>query len=173
MVYKESIKVWREGNTDKLLNKFIYKFVYSSLKMEGANIIFKDVEAVFAGEKTANNCNSYIDFCRSILKLNGINKDIEINEDNALQIISNYYCNSYFVLGGPIARMLFNYILISNNLPPIIIFYHDKQEHDLSIEHFREGKDISKMIEFLGNQAYKTWIKDYNVKIKSLKDYLC
>ena len=49
-----------------------------------------------------------------ILLLNGINKDIEINEDNALQIISNYYCNSYFVLGGPIARMLFNYILISN-----------------------------------------------------------
>ena len=68
-------------------------------------------------------------------------------------------------------RILINYLLIGNNLPPIIIFYNDCEEYHLALEYFNSKQEIDKMVKFLDEQAYKTWIKDYNVKLKTLKDF--
>ncbi|NMF06874.1 hypothetical protein ACUH7Y_00865 [Clostridium beijerinckii] len=168
MFYKDAIKVWREGNKEELINKFLPKFIYTSLKLEGINITYSDVEDVFAGDKADKEIEDYMDFCEGALKQD---RAIEIKEDSALIRVSNFYCNFHNILDGKVSRALFNYILISNDLPPIIIFSNDKEEHDLSLEYFHKTKDISKMLNFLEKQAFKTWIKDYNVKIRSLKDY--
>ncbi|MDR3598714.1 hypothetical protein [Clostridium sp.] len=171
MFYSDAIKVWREGNREDLINKFLPKFIYTSLKLEGANITYSDVEDVFAGDKTDKEIEDYMEFCKGVLKQHGA---IEIKEDSALIVVSNFYCSFHNVLGGEVARILVNYILISNDLPPIIIFYNDKEKHDLLMEHFNnKTQDISCMLNFLENQAFRTWIKDYNVKIRSLKDHFC
>lgn len=65
--------------------------------------------------------------------------------------------------------MLINYFLVANNLPPIIIFYLDKEEYYLALDFFKNKQKIDKMMTFLDNEAYKTWVKDYNVKFKRLK----
>lgn len=65
-----------------------------------------------------------------------------------------------------------NYLLIGNNFPPIVLFGNDREQYYLALEYFNETQEISKMVNFLEDQAYKTWIKDYNVKLKNLKDFL-
>ncbi|MCB2299867.1 Fic family protein [Clostridium tagluense] len=102
---------------------------------------------------------------------------IIINRNNALKVVSNFYCYFHtlhpFADGnGLLGRLLINYMLIGNNLPPIILFYNDKEQYYLALEYFNKTKKIDKMFEFIEDQAYKTWIKDYNLKIKSLKEFL-
>lgn len=170
MFYNDAIKVWREGNREELINKFLPKFIYTSLKLEGANITYTDVEDIFKGEGIDKEIEEYMEFCKVILKQD---RAVRIKEDSALIVVSNFYCNSYDVLGGKIARILVNYILVSNDLPPIVIFYNDREKHDLLIKHFYKTQDVSYMLYFLENQAFKTWTKDYNVKTRSLKDHFC
>ncbi|ERI95260.1 hypothetical protein HMPREF1982_00401 [Clostridiales bacterium oral taxon 876 str. F0540] len=163
MFYTEALKLWSRGNTEELLDKFLRKFVYSSLRLDGVNITYTEVEAVFAGDNTNKLTEDYIGFCRNVLKQG---EAVKLNEDNALKVAGEFYCNMYSILGGRIARMLVNYVLIANNLPPIIFWYTDEEEHDRALQ------DTKEMIKFLDNQAYKTWIKDYNLKLKSLKEFL-
>lgn len=101
----------------------------------------------------------------------------EINSDNALKVVSYFLCSfekiSPFASGnGTTSRMLTNYILIGNNLPPIIFFYSDKEEYYSSLDYFNSTRRLDQMISFLNDQSYKTWIKNYNVKLKSLKYFL-
>ena len=112
--------------------------------------------------------------------LNSLIKEInglEINENNALEVISYFNCRFHtihpFADGdGRVGRVLINYLLLGNNLPPIIIFYNDGEYYYLALEFFKETQEIDKMITFLEDQAFKTWCKNYNVKVKSLKDFL-
>ncbi len=108
--------------------------------------------------------------------INEVN-NVQINEDNALNLIGYFTCEfesiQPFAYGnGLVARMVLNYILIENNLPPIVIFYNDKEKYYLALKHFKETKKTDKMVDFLQDQAYKTWIKDYNLKIKTLEQFL-
>jgi Fic family protein len=109
--------------------------------------------------------------------LNKLAQDInnmEIDDCNALEVVSYFYC-CFQAIGsydGRVGRMLLNYLLVVNNLPPIILFYYDTEEYYLALEYFNETQEIDKMVKFLDDQAYKTWVKDYNLKLKSLKDFL-
>ncbi|MBU3104377.1 hypothetical protein [Clostridium gasigenes] len=67
---------------------------------------------------------------------------------------------------------MLNYILIGNKLPPIVLFYNDREQDYLALEYFNETQEISKMFILLEDQAYKTWLKDYNFKLKNLKEFL-
>lgn len=103
--------------------------------------------------------------------------EIEINENNALKVISYFHCwfetiHPFADGNGRVGRMLINYLLIGNNLAPIILFENDREEYYLALEYFNDKQEIDKMIKFLDNQAYKTWIKNYNEKLKGLKDFL-
>lgn len=103
--------------------------------------------------------------------------NVQITKNNALKIISYFHCwyeaiHPFADGNGRVGRMLLNYLLIGNNLPPIIIFYDDREEYYSALEYFNEMQEIDKMANFLDGQAYKTWIKDYNIKLKSLRDFL-
>ena len=251
MLYKDVIKVWRDGKTKELLNKFFLKFTYSSNKIENNETRLRDVQTVFKGEevkdfkgnkKTIKEIENHKEICENILQLckennsklsikfvkqlhydlmkgcfseEILNKgekpgefkkgdyvvglrdvgvtpsevegnlislieevnEIEINENNVLKVVSYFHCwfetiHPFADGNGRIGRMLLNYMLIGNNLPPIVLFEEDREEYYLALEYFNSKQEIDKMVNFLDDQAYKTWVKDYNVKIKSLKDFL-
>lgn len=251
MLYKEAIKVWRSGNIEELLNKFFFKFTYSSNKIENNETRLRDVETVFKGEKVTNfkgdkktikEIENHKEVCFSIIDLAKKNKnkisinlikqmhydlmkdcfseellckgerpgefkkgdyvvglhdvgvspeeveenltslieevnDIKINENNALKVISYFHCwfetiHPFADGNGRVGRMLINYLLIGNNLAPIILFENDREEYYLALEYFNDKQEINKMVKFLDNQAYKTWVKNYNEKLKKLKDFL-
>lgn len=103
--------------------------------------------------------------------------DVGFNENNALKVVSYFHCwfesiHPFADGNGRVGRMLLNYLLIGNNLPPIVLFENDREEYYLALEYFNETQEIDKMVKFLNSQAYKTWAKDYNVKVKSLKNFL-
>jgi len=102
--------------------------------------------------------------------------NIQINEDNAIRTVSYFQCffhriHPFYIGNRRIAMMILNYLLIKNDLPPIIVFYYDRKEYYQALDHFSKTQEISRMVEFLENQAYKTWLKNYNLKLKSLKDF--
>ncbi|SHI08785.1 Fic family protein [Clostridium grantii] len=251
MLYNESVKVWRKGNVEDLLNRFFLKFTYASNKIENNETRLRDVETVFRGEKvtdykgnkkTIKEIENHRDLCKNILQISRDNEskisldlikefhyelmkdcftedllikgekpgelkkgdyivglhdvgvspleveenlvslikeinDVQVNEDNALQVVSYFHCwfetiHPFADGNGRVGRMLLNYLLIGNELPPIVLFENDREEYYLALEYFNETQEIYKMVNFLDNQSYKTWIKDYNFKVKSLKDFL-
>lgn len=80
---------------------------------------------------------------------------------------------------GLIGRILVNYFLMINDLPPIIIYNEDKKYYYLALEKFTTKEDISLMVEFLKYEMTKTWEKTLDRKYqvnklrkKKLCDYL-
>ena len=78
-----------------------------------------------------------------------------------------------------IERVLVNYFLMINDLPPIIIYNEDKKYYYLALEKFTTKEDISLMVEFLKYEMIKTWEKTLDRKYqvnklrkKKLCDYL-
>ncbi|WPC42367.1 Fic family protein [Clostridium sp. JS66] len=59
---------------------------------------------------------------------------------------------------GRVGRMLINYLIIGNNLLPITIFENDSKKYYLALEYFNSNQEIDKMVYFLDEQVYKTWI---------------
>jgi hypothetical protein len=80
---------------------------------------------------------------------------------------------------GLIGRVLVNYFLMINDLPPIIIYNEDKKYYYLALEKFTTKEDINLMVEFLKYEMIKTWEKTLDRKYqvnklrkKKLCDYL-
>ena len=91
--------------------------------------------------------------------------EIDITPKNALKVVSYATCwfntiHPFADGNGRVSRMLLNYMLVRNNLPPIIIFESDKREYYLALEDFNETQEISQMVNFLEDQAYKTWLEN-------------
>lgn len=51
---------------------------------------------------------------------------------------------------------MLNYILMINNLPPVIIYKEDKKYYYAALEKFDE-EDLNPMIEFIKYEMEKTW----------------
>lgn len=60
---------------------------------------------------------------------------------------------------GRLGRTLTNYILMINNLPPLIVYDEDKKYYYAALEKFDEEDDLSPMIEFFKYEMEKTWEK--------------
>lgn len=80
---------------------------------------------------------------------------------------------------GRIGRILVNYFLMINDLPPIIIYNEDKKYYYAALEKFTTKEDISLMVVFLKYEMTKTWEKTLDRKYqvnklrkKKLCDYL-
>ncbi|MFL0250631.1 Fic family protein [Clostridium neuense] len=150
-LYKDIIKL--DGNIKEKLDMDIIKRVYFC----------------FTGNKLAK------DIYKSIDELVQDINNMQINEETALDVVSYFCCYFEEIINcedGRVVRILINYILIANNLAPINIFYYNKEEYYLALESFYKNKKIDRMRKFLDDQAYKTWIKNYNLKLKSLKGFL-
>ena len=91
--------------------------------------------------------------------------EVKITDKNALKVISYLHCwfesiHPFADGNGRVGRILLNYLLITNNLPPIVIFYADREQYYSALENFNENQEIDEMVEFLEGQAYRTWIKN-------------
>ena len=58
---------------------------------------------------------------------------------------------------GRVGRLCMNYILLVHNHPPITIFDEDKKEYYKALEAWDDRQSLSELIDFLKNQAEKTW----------------
>lgn len=88
--------------------------------------------------------------------------EVKINDNNALTIVSYFHCwfetiHPFADGNGRVGRILINYLLLGNNLPPIVLFENEKEKYYLALEHFNDSQEIDKMVNFLEEQAYKTW----------------
>ncbi len=58
---------------------------------------------------------------------------------------------------GRVGRTILNYILMMNDLPPIIIFDEDKETYFMALEVFDHSDKIDGFVTFIKEQALKTW----------------
>lgn len=153
----ENILRLSKENSAKLSVNLIKQFYYDLMKECYSE------ELLIKGEKIGEFKKAYhvgglhgaVDIEENLTSLIKEINAVEINVDNVLKVISYFYAcwlgrGQPFVSGnGRLGRVLFNYLLIGNNFPPIIIFYNDKEKHNFVLEYFKKTNKISKMIEFL------------------------
>lgn len=65
-------------------------------------------------------------------------------------------------------RLLFNFILIKNNLPPINILLENRGEYYNALELFSDSEELKPTLNFLISQ-YKKMIQKVTTKNKKLK----
>lgn len=98
---------------------------------------------------------------------NLVNEVNSINTNDAEDIIkiATYFHNKFenihaFVDGnGRVGRTLTNYILMINNMPPLIVYAEDKKYYYAALEKYDKEDDIKSMIEFFKYEMEKTWEK--------------
>ncbi len=98
---------------------------------------------------------------------NLLNEVNSVNTNNAEDIIkiATYFHNKFenihaFADGnGRVGRTLTNYILMINNVPPLIVYDEDKKYYYAALEKYDKEDDIKSMIEFFKYEMEKTWEK--------------
>lgn len=98
---------------------------------------------------------------------NLVNEVNSINTNDAEDIIkiATYFHNKFenihaFADGnGRVGRTLTNYILMINNMPPLIEYDEDKKYYYAALEKYDKEDDIKSMIEFFKYEMEKTWEK--------------
>ena len=60
---------------------------------------------------------------------------------------------------GRLGRLLINYLLLVNGLPPLIVFNDDKSLYYECLQKFDEEDNLSATVEFLKYEMEKTWEK--------------
>lgn len=98
---------------------------------------------------------------------NLLNEVNSVNTNNAEDIIkiATYFHNKFenihaFADGnGRVGRTLTNYILMINNMPPLIVYDEDKKYYYAALEKYDKEDDIKSMIEFFKYEMEKTWKK--------------
>lgn len=98
---------------------------------------------------------------------NLVNEVNSINTNDAEDIIkiATYFHNKFenihaFVDGnGRVGRTLTNYILMINNMPPLIVYDEDKKYYYAALEKYDKEDNIKSMIEFFKYEMEKTWEK--------------
>lgn len=98
---------------------------------------------------------------------NLVNEVNSVNTNDAEDIIkiATYFHNKFenihaFADGnGRVGRTLTNYILMTNNMPPLIVYDEDKKYYYAALEKYDKEDDIKSMIEFFKYEMEKTWKK--------------
>ena len=98
---------------------------------------------------------------------NLVNEVNSINTNDAEDIIkiATYFHNKFenihaFADGnGRVGRTLTNYILMINNMPPLIVYDEDKKYYYAALEKYDKEDDIKSMIEFFKYEMEETWEK--------------
>lgn len=91
-----------------------------------------------------------------------INKAYVKDFDDIIKVATYFHCKfeniHVFADGnGRVGRTLLNYILMINNLPPLIVYDEDKKYYYAALEKFDKEDDIKSMYEFLKYEMEKTW----------------
>lgn len=123
---------------------------------------YKKHDYVTGGEEVGASAN---EVAKEIANL--LNEVNSINTNDAEDIIkiATYFHNKFenihaFVDGnGRVGRTLTNYILMINNMPPLIVYDEDKKYYYAALEKYDKEDDIKSMIEFFKYEMEKTWGK--------------
>lgn len=123
---------------------------------------YKKHDYVTGGEEVGASAN---EVAKEIANL--LNEVNSVNTNNAEDIIkiATYFHNKFenihaFVDGnGRVGRTLTNYILMINNMPPLIVYDEDKKYYYAALEKYDKEDDIKSMIEFFKYEMEKTWEK--------------
>lgn len=110
---------------------------------------------------------------------------IELKSDEDVLVLVAYVHNMIehihpFADGnGRLGRLLINYLLLINGLPPLIIFNDDKSLYYECLQKFDENDNLSATVEFLKYEMEKTWEKvidkskgEKNIKHNKLRMFL-
>lgn len=90
---------------------------------------------------------------------------VDTNDAENIIKIATYFHNKFenihaFADGnGRVGRTLTNYILMINNMPPLIVYDEDKKYYYAALEKYDKEDDIKSMIEFFKYEMEKTWKK--------------
>ncbi len=123
---------------------------------------YKKHDYVTGREEVGTSAN---DVAKEIENL--VNEVNSINTNDAENIIkiATYFHNKFenihaFADGnGRVGRTLTNYILMINNIPPLIVYDEDKKYYYAALEKYDKEDDIKSMIEFFKYEMEKTWKK--------------
>lgn len=123
---------------------------------------YKKHDYVTGGEEVGASAN---EVAKEIANL--LNEVNSINTNDAEDIIkiATYFHNKFenihaFADGnGRVGRTLTNYILMINNMPPLIVYDEDKKYYYAALEKYDKEDDIKSMIEFFKYEMEKTWEK--------------
>lgn len=96
--------------------------------------------------------------------VNEINSVKKCDAESILKIATYFHCkfeniHAFADGNGRVGRTLMNYILMINNLPPLIVYDEDKKYYYAALEKFDKDDDIKSMYEFLKYEMEKTWQK--------------
>ncbi len=69
---------------------------------------------------------------------------------------------------GRTGRALMNYLLVLQDMPPVIVFEEDRQDYYYALDLFDKTGDPAAMVRFLKGQCEKTWKKKSPVRNQSL-----
>ncbi len=88
----------------------------------------------------------------------------ELNSANILKVVAFFHCKMENIHpfsdgNGRTGRLLINYLLVSHNHPPMVIFNEDKNEYYDALQDWDKNQSIAKMVNFMKKELEKTWGK--------------
>lgn len=123
---------------------------------------YKKHDYVTGGEEVGASANEVAKEIENLL--NEVNS-VNTNDAEDIIKIATYFHNKFenihaFADGnGRVGRTLTNYILMINNIPPLIVYDEDKKYYYAALEKYDKEDDIKSMIEFFKYEMEKTWKK--------------
>ncbi len=86
------------------------------------------------------------------------------SSEDVLKAAARFHCSfervhAFADGNGRVGRTLLNYILMINNVPPVIIFDEDKETYFMALEVFDHTDRIDGFVAFLKEQTIKTWTR--------------
>ena len=143
----------------KLLTKDTYDEIRYNKNMERPGEYKKHDYVTGRNEVGSNVENVAGDMQDLVTDVNNISTN---DSENVIKIAA-YFHNvleeiyPFVDCNGRLGRTLANYILMTHDLPPIIIYNEDKKYYYAALEKFDEEQDLSSMVELFKYEIEKTW----------------
>ena len=186
--YMLNIAFKKEPLSEELIKKF-YKLLTSGTYDERRCVVNEERPGEYKKHDYVTSKNEVgslpVDVSNDMRNLIEEVSGIELKSDEDVLALVAYVHNMIehihpFADGnGRLGRLLINYLLLVNGLPPLIIFNDDKSLYYECLQKFDENDNLSATVEFLKYEMEKTWEKvidkskgEKNIKHNKLRMFL-